>query len=322
MSPVQNPAGLFQSILCPVDFSTLSRIALQHAVAVARRTRGRVTAMYADDPMLVSAAAAGYNRQFLTKQTTSALGRLMTRVGVPLDRDPRAAGIVCAIGRPAQEILRVARRMGTDLIVMGTQGRSGAGRMFFGSVTDRVLRRTTIPVLAVPPGVSARGLTSWPGNRILCAVELSPRAREDVRATAEIARVFGRDLTLVHIVTPTPGAPWLARALRGHDRARLKAARARLEELARWARTLLGAHVESRALLGHPAEEISAMANDIRAGLIVLTLRRGHGLFGARQGTITYQVLCGAATPVLALRQQSPPGRKPPFQGRESGGSR
>lgn len=311
MGLAQSPARLFQSILCPVDFSTHSRVALQHAVAISRQTGGHLTAMYADDPMLAAAAAAGYNHQLLTKRTTSELRRLLTRVGVPVDRDPKAAGVVSAIGRPAREILNVARRLGTDLIVMGTQGRSSAGKMFFGSVTDQVLRRTPVPVLAVPPGAGVRGLKAWPGKGILCAVELSPRDREDVRPAAEIARVFDTDLTLIHVVRPTSGPPWFAGKLRTHDRARLKAARARLEELAQDVRTVLDARSESRVLLGNPAEEISAASTDMGAGLIVLTLRRGHGLFGARQGTITYHVLCGAATPVLALRQGSRPGRKP-----------
>lgn len=307
MSPAEHPVGLFQSILCPVDFSTQSRVALQHAVAIGQRTGGHLTAMYADDPMLAAAAAVKYNHRLLTKQTTSELRRLLTRAGVPVDRDPQAAGIVSAIGRPAREILNVARRLGTDLIVMGTQGRGGPGRMFLGSVTEQVLRRTPVAVLAVPPGVSARGLKSWPGRQILCAVEFSPRDCQDVRSAAEIARVFDTDLTLVHVVTPTAGLPWLAKKLRAHDRAGLKTARARLEELARCARTVLDARVESRALLGHPAEEIAATSTDIGAGLIVLALRRGHGLFGPRQGSITYRVLSGAATPILALRQ----GRRP-----------
>ena len=78
-----------------------------------------------------------------------------------------------------------------------------------------MLRRTPIPVLAMPQGAGVRSLKSWPGNGILCAVELSPRDREDVRAAAEIARAFRRDLTLVR---PTAGPPWFVGKLRIHDR--------------------------------------------------------------------------------------------------------
>src|SRR5580765_4403142 len=182
-------ASLFQSILCPVDFSPNSRVALQYGLAIARRSGGHITVMYADDPLL--AAASGYNRRLIATETTSELQRLLKGVGGPMKAIARASSMVAAVGKPAPEILKVARRNASDLIVMGTEGRSGLGRMFFGSVTEAVLRRTTVPLLAVPAGVTTRGLASWPAGRILCAVELGPRAREDTRAAARIAAEFG-----------------------------------------------------------------------------------------------------------------------------------
>jgi nucleotide-binding universal stress UspA family protein len=181
--------------------------------------------------------------------------------------------------------------------------------MFFGSVADNVLRQTDVPVLAVPDGVSRRELRSWPGGRILCAVEFGSRDRDDVLKAGHVARIFGTDLTLIHVVAPTAGPRWLTRGLRQHDRTSLKAARERLDELAVSVRSAVDVRVDSRALLGQPAEEIAAAATDIGASLIVLTLRPGHGLFGTRQGTVTYQVLCGARRPVLAFQQPSSGGR-------------
>jgi nucleotide-binding universal stress UspA family protein len=52
-------------------------------------------------------------------------------------------------GAPAQDILRWARRQRADLIVIGTHGRSALGRFFMGSVADRVVRLSPIPVLTV-----------------------------------------------------------------------------------------------------------------------------------------------------------------------------
>jgi nucleotide-binding universal stress UspA family protein len=303
MTARRSAVHLVRSILCPVDFSTHARVALQHAVAIAHRTDAALTVMYADDPMLAAAAAAGYNQPLLTKQTTRELKRLLTRVGVPIDDDPTAARIVTAIGRPAGEILKTARRVAADVIVMGSQGRSGAGKMFFGSVTEHVLRKTSVPVLAVPLTSPVRTLDSWPAGNIVCAVELGPRAPDDVRAAAEMARAFDCGLTLVHVVSPMRRQPWLGRMLRARDREQLKSARQKLEKLARGVRRLVAGGVGTQALLGHPAQEIAAVASDLRASLIVLTLRRGHGLFAPRQGTITYRVLTGSPVPVLALRQ-------------------
>jgi nucleotide-binding universal stress UspA family protein len=54
-------------------------------------------------------------------------------------------------GDPATEIIDAVDRAGAEMIVMGTQGSSGPKRLFFGSVADAVLRRSTIPVLVGPP---------------------------------------------------------------------------------------------------------------------------------------------------------------------------
>jgi universal stress protein A len=52
-------------------------------------------------------------------------------------------------GRPSVEIVKYAGEHGVDLIVMGTQGRSGLGRAFLGSVADNVIRQAECPVMVV-----------------------------------------------------------------------------------------------------------------------------------------------------------------------------
>ncbi|MFN3739250.1 MAG: universal stress protein, partial [Thermodesulfovibrionales bacterium] len=58
---------------------------------------------------------------------------------------------IIARGRPYEEIVRIADEKGVDLIVMGSHGRTGLGRVVVGSVAMRVLRRSTKPVLIVRP---------------------------------------------------------------------------------------------------------------------------------------------------------------------------
>jgi universal stress protein A len=292
----------FQSILCPIDFSMQSRAALRYAVSVAGRTGGRVTVMYADDPMLAAAAAAGYDETLLKKATMSELRRELVRAGVPIDRNPAAAGMAWAIGRPAREIVKAARQQKADLIVIGTQGRSGASRLVFGSTTARVLREAPAPVLAIPPSVRPAP-KRWPDGPILGAVDLGGGDRGSVRRMASLARALESDLVLVHAVAKRDGPPWLASALRAKDRDRLAAARSRLETLA--ASAGAGA-AKIRVLLGEPATVVSGLAADVHAGMVVVALRPGHGLLAPRQGSITYRILCESTAPVLALM----PGRR------------
>lgn len=56
-----------------------------------------------------------------------------------------------AQGSPADKILEVAKKEGVDLIIMGTHGRKGLDRAIFGSVCDKVVRNSKIPVLTIYP---------------------------------------------------------------------------------------------------------------------------------------------------------------------------
>jgi nucleotide-binding universal stress UspA family protein len=66
----------------------------------------------------------------------------------------REAGIECQTksveGNPGDEIVDYAAKIGADMIVMGSHGRSGVRRLLLGSVAEKVLHRTTCPVLVVP----------------------------------------------------------------------------------------------------------------------------------------------------------------------------
>lgn len=144
----------FRSILCPVDFSEHSRAALRHAAALAASGRGRVTALFVNDPLLVAAATAACDERLLSASTETELRRFVTTT-LPAAA-ARSVRHVAAIGKPGREIVRLATQQGADLIVMGTHGLGAAGRLFFGSVTDYVLRHTPVPLLAVPPAASHR----------------------------------------------------------------------------------------------------------------------------------------------------------------------
>lgn len=150
----RTPPRPFRSILCPVDFSEHSRAALRHAVALGASGRGRVTAVFVNDPLLVAAAAAAYNERPLAGSTEAELRRFVA-ASLPAATARRVQYAV-AMGAPGREIVKLAAKQGADLIVMGTHGRGAAGRLFFGSVTDYVLRHTPVPLLAVPPAASRR----------------------------------------------------------------------------------------------------------------------------------------------------------------------
>src|SRR5262245_22670579 len=138
MKLTRRSARMFSSILCPVDFSAPSRQALRHAVAIARRSNGRVTALYANDPLLTAAAVSALGGRPLPQSSADELRSFVREVVGP-EQAARVA-VEAAIGEPARMIQKAARRLRADLVVVGSKGLSGAGRLFLGSTTQRVLR--------------------------------------------------------------------------------------------------------------------------------------------------------------------------------------
>jgi len=136
----------FRSILCAVDLSAASRAAAKAAAVMADCFDARLTVVFVDDPLL-SQAALRFDEDEIARRTKSELTRFVQQaVG---NRPGCRYEIVN--GDPAAEILKTARRLKADLIVMGTQGHRGPKRLLFGSTAATVVKRTTVPVLVVPP---------------------------------------------------------------------------------------------------------------------------------------------------------------------------
>lgn len=292
----------FRSILCPVDFSRHSRAALRYARAIARRSGGRLIVLFVNDPLLVAAAAAAHDARALAQTSRKELRRFVAASLGPSEKKS-AATLVASIGKPAREINRFAKRSRCDLIVMGSQGLSGASKLFFGSTTEAVLQRTEVPVLAVPP--LARGgrpraalLGSWPGRRVVAPVDLGEHAEADASRAAAAARLLGTELLLLHVVSAVRPPPWYRPDIVAHQRIGVAKALRRLEALQAGIADVAKA---CQVVVGNPADEVSALAAERRAGLVILTLRPRAGIFGSRTGSIAYHVLCHATAPVLAL---------------------
>jgi nucleotide-binding universal stress UspA family protein len=288
------------SIVCPVDFSEPSSTALNYAATVADHFGTRLLVVTIDDPLLAAAAEnAGLHN--LSKQTEEGLRRFVDAAVPP--KAPRAATIelVVAVGKPAAEILRIAQESASDLIVMGSHGRSGVTKKFFGSTTERVLRETSIPVLLTPataPRVAAVTDVSRHVQRVVAPVDLTEASPRQTRMAAGIADGLGVSLLLVHVLEPMYVPPRVKLAIPSVDYDRRAEAERQLRELS----DACGSHspVETLVLTGDASEEIASVVEARRAGLIVMGLH-SSGRLGRRMGTVTYRVLCLTHALVLAL---------------------
>jgi nucleotide-binding universal stress UspA family protein len=298
VSQRSRPWAGFRSILCPVDFSDQSRLALRYAEAVARRARAALHVCYVNDPLLVAAASSRLHYPGLVIQSKR---ELRAFVETTLPRRSSISTVRALTGEPAEQILKAAARLRGDLIVLGAHGLTGVERLFLGSTTLGVLEGTKVPVLAVPRAKGARDSAlsrSWPGKRILAAVELDGDSGTDINTAARIAEWFGSSLLLLHVIAAPSAPSWLTGDSKGRQRMLVDKATEQLNQLATAVRS--DADVESRVVYGRIAEEISAVLAGERIELATTALRDRRGWLGARRGSVSYHLLTQAMRPVLA----------------------
>jgi nucleotide-binding universal stress UspA family protein len=149
-----------RTILHPTDFSERSACAFQVACALARDYGARLIVLYVRPPDVFYGDVFPPDPDFSRKETMAQLEALRPA-------DPAVQVVrVLEDGDPAEGIVEKAREVPCDLIVMGTHGRTGVGRLLMGSVAEAVLRRAPCPVLTVkglpksiaPAEVAAAGM--------------------------------------------------------------------------------------------------------------------------------------------------------------------
>ena len=286
------------SILCPVDFSSHSERALRHAVALAGAWRAHLTVVTVNDALLVEAAAAAGHADTLREQSEAALLDLLGRVPAHTRRVLPAVEVVT--GPAADEILLTAGRANADLIVMGTQGLGGASKLMFGSTTERVIRTTRVPVLAVPDYTPEcvtveGGVTRFAVGSVVAAVALDPLDEAVTAAAAEWAVACGARLVLAHVCHEAPAPSWWPFADNPVPPESLDVARAQVQVLADTLTTTPAPQVDVRR--GAVPAIIAEVTRDRAAGLLVVSC----GGSEHRLGAVAYRIMCEANVPTLVV---------------------
>ncbi len=146
---------MFRKILCPVDLENHSVLALETARKLAEANQGSVSLVHVVSPPLPKPLEPVPDWE---RTVNLRLGRLAQKSfgeGVRWDA-------TVLRGDPAKEIIRAADDLDADLIVMATHGHRGLNRLLLGSVAERTVRESPIPVLAVPPHRPKRSRARFP----------------------------------------------------------------------------------------------------------------------------------------------------------------
>jgi nucleotide-binding universal stress UspA family protein len=294
----------FKRILCPVDFSDASRHALDHAVAIAGWYESHITALHVvppafkfEPPLLFAEQgelkAPGVDRDQMLAQLD---GWLAAASAARVPWESR----VCE-GQAAESVLAVAQSMPADLIVMGTHGRSGFERFVLGSVTEKVLRNASCPVLTTPP--RAMTVAKLPFTRILCPVDFSEPSLAALRTAFSMAEEADAHLVVLNVVdwpedetvlfTDTADADLVVQV---EQQVQQRLESFITDESRVWSRP------EVAVTTGKAYREILASAEDMSADLIVIGVHGRSTLGLTLFGSTVNQVVRRSSCPVLTIR--------------------
>ncbi len=143
-------ADIPTNILAPTDFSDVSNSAVAYAGKLAVATGARLHLHHAMAHVVDGTAVVGTPHLGHALDDAETEGK--AKLDELLDEDERAKLSLTSyvgFGPPANQITEYAAKNNIDLIVMGTQGRSGLEKLWLGSVTEKVLRQAGCPVLVV-----------------------------------------------------------------------------------------------------------------------------------------------------------------------------
>ena len=285
-------------ILCPVDLSGISQHALDHAAAIARWYEARLTLLYVfpnrpvmDVPPLV---LDDVHRERLLSD--------LRRMAAAVPQDVAVEFRVLEAPVVYEEVLAQLAATQADLLVIGTHGRSGFQRLFLGSVTEKVIRKTTCPTLVVPPRVpDVTASAPIQFRRILCAVDLSESSLDALAHAIDMAKEADAQLMVLHVLEFSPlliNEPTLD--FSSIREAAAADARQKLHELIpEDARTYCT--VDTAVVQGRAYHEILRHAVVRQSDLIVMGIH-GRGVIDRLVlGSTTHYVIRASACPVLIV---------------------
>jgi|SRR5581483_4080027 len=296
----------FQRILMATDFSEASRRALPAAVALAQRFGAELTVVHAIPPEPRRPVPLDPLPHELNRPLAQAEQEMNDFTAANLAGIRHRARI--ETGEVWDALSAIMQAEGTDLLVLGTHGRSALKKLALGSVAEEVLRLADCPVLTVGPHVSVDA-SRFELSSILFATDFGPSSARALPYAVFFAENSGAQLVLVHMVPPVPLVEAaFAPAVVGADDVTEWQSSVR-EESEKRLKALVPAGTLARepvyiAGMDFLPEGILAAATEYHAGLIVMGANRSASPRVAAHipWALTHHVICDARCPVLTVR--------------------
>jgi nucleotide-binding universal stress UspA family protein len=217
-------------------------------------------------------------------------------------------------GEPVQAILKLSSKPNAyEMVLLGTHGRTGFNRLLLGSVTDQVIRHSTIPVLSVGPKAQrqANRFLSQASPKILVPTSLMKDSEGAELYAASLAKRLGGNVLFFHSIYETLDLIFKSATITKHGANKLKAV---LEDINSSARNRLQTLVQNLQRQGIPAdwsidiratsagESVLKKAQESNASLITIGTRGRSLVSGAIFGRTAMGVVINSPVPVITVR--------------------
>jgi len=295
-------------ILVPTDFSAASKHAVSIGTTLAKRFNAEIHPLHVRrlhrDPNGLLDDPAG--EQSLLDEVEQVLQATDLKVQEALgELEDRHNGVryVGHIERGVSvpnTILESVAAYGCDLIVMGTHGRRAVSHLLMGSVTERVVRLSPVPVMTTRDD----GGGSFPPGRILVGYDSSRDSVEALRFAGAWARSLDSKLVLIHVVEPLIYPEFYAYPTRNEFDERIIQHSHQALRLAS-SEHVPDIEVETQVVQGRTADSIVEFAASHDCDLVVLATHGLSGVAHALLGSVAERVVRTADVPVLTVRTRA-----------------
>jgi nucleotide-binding universal stress UspA family protein len=144
---------MYQKIMVPLDGSQVAECVIPHIETIAGKSATRVELVTVVEPLDIPTrgqiAISDDEIKQIDDEGKNEATKYLKQVSSRLTRAGINASTVILSGKPAESLVRYAVNNNVDLIIMATHGRSGISKIFWGSVAEKILRATDIPVLLI-----------------------------------------------------------------------------------------------------------------------------------------------------------------------------
>jgi len=280
-----------RNILYATDFSPAAWAALPYALGIARRYDCKLFSVHVRPPDSYTFAA---------RPVSAPIDQEMARAVESLDqwlKDLRHE-ILIREGETWPQISKIIGEKEIDLLVIGTHGRTGLERVLLGSVAEAIFRQAPCPVLTVGPHAPKDADRLADIHEILYATDFTPEASAAAPYAISLAQEHQARLTLLHVIDDSKTAEL------AHPERIVSTSLQVLRDLVP-PEAELWCKPEVLVERGVPAEKILEVAEQRRADLIVLGVRRADRRIGVATHLahpIAHEIVTRASCPVLTVR--------------------